>query len=92
VLQGNSGLGKPLVRVQASRQGIRLCPDKSRGGRAGQHLLARCVPNVYGKKNQHTPRCRCAGKEPEKSKRVMQALMQMDKLDIHGLQQAYEQS
>ena len=29
-----------------------------------------------------------SGKDPEKSKRVMQALMKMDKLDIQGLQQA----
>lgn len=32
-----------------------------------------------------------SGKDPEKSKRVMQALMKMDKLDIQGLQQAYDQ-
>ena len=31
-------------------------------------------------------------KDPEKSKRVMQAVMKMDKLDIQGLQQAYEQA
>jgi predicted 3-demethylubiquinone-9 3-methyltransferase (glyoxalase superfamily) len=30
-------------------------------------------------------------KDPEKSKRVMMAMMQMDKLDIQGLKQAYEQ-
>ena len=30
-------------------------------------------------------------KDPEKSKRVMQALMQMNKLDIATLKQAYEQ-
>lgn len=29
--------------------------------------------------------------EPEKSKRVMQAMMQMNKIDIAGLQRAYEQ-
>lgn len=29
-------------------------------------------------------------KDPEKSKRVMQAIMQMDKLDLHILQIAYE--
>ena len=30
-------------------------------------------------------------KDPEKSKRVMMAMMKMDKLDIQGLKQAYEQ-
>jgi predicted 3-demethylubiquinone-9 3-methyltransferase (glyoxalase superfamily) len=29
-------------------------------------------------------------KDPEKSKRVMQAMLQMDKIDIKGLQQAYD--
>jgi predicted 3-demethylubiquinone-9 3-methyltransferase (glyoxalase superfamily) len=29
-------------------------------------------------------------KDPEKSKRVMQAMLQMDKLDIERLKQAYE--
>jgi len=29
-------------------------------------------------------------KDPEKSKRVMQAMLQMDKIDIKGLQEAYE--
>jgi predicted 3-demethylubiquinone-9 3-methyltransferase (glyoxalase superfamily) len=30
-------------------------------------------------------------KDPEKSKRVMKAMLQMDKIDINGLKQAYEQ-
>ena len=29
-------------------------------------------------------------KDPEKSKRVMEAMLQMDKIDIQGLQEAYE--
>jgi predicted 3-demethylubiquinone-9 3-methyltransferase (glyoxalase superfamily) len=29
--------------------------------------------------------------DPEKSKRVMQAMLQMDKIDIKRLQQAYQQ-
>jgi predicted 3-demethylubiquinone-9 3-methyltransferase (glyoxalase superfamily) len=29
--------------------------------------------------------------DPEKSKRVMKAMLQMDKIDIRGLKQAYEQ-
>jgi predicted 3-demethylubiquinone-9 3-methyltransferase (glyoxalase superfamily) len=32
-----------------------------------------------------------ADKDPEKSKRVMKAMLQMDKIDIKGLKQAYEQ-
>jgi len=31
-------------------------------------------------------------KDPEKSKRVMQAMLQMSKIEIQGLKQAYEQS
>jgi len=30
-------------------------------------------------------------KDAEKAKRVMQAMLQMDKLDIKGLMQAYDQ-
>jgi hypothetical protein len=30
--------------------------------------------------------------DPEKSKRVMKAMLQMDKIDINGLQQAYEKA
>jgi predicted 3-demethylubiquinone-9 3-methyltransferase (glyoxalase superfamily) len=41
------------------------------------------VPNVLGKLMQD--------KDPEKSKRVMEAMLQMDKLDIKTLKQAYEQ-
>jgi len=29
-------------------------------------------------------------RDPEKSKRVMQAMLQMDKLDISGLRRAYD--
>jgi len=31
-------------------------------------------------------------KDPEKSKRVMEAMLQMDKIDIEPLQRAYEGS
>ncbi len=41
------------------------------------------VPTVLGKL--------LADKDPEKANRVMKALMQMKKLDIKGLQQAYDQ-
>ncbi len=40
------------------------------------------VPTALGKLMQD--------KDPEKSKRVMQAMMKMDKIDIAGLQKAYE--
>jgi len=30
-------------------------------------------------------------KDPEKSQRVMKAMLQMDKIDIKGLEQAYKQ-
>jgi len=32
----------------------------------------------------------CGDKDPEKSKRVIQAMLQMDKLDIKTLKQAYD--
>jgi predicted 3-demethylubiquinone-9 3-methyltransferase (glyoxalase superfamily) len=41
------------------------------------------IPTVLGKLLQD--------KDPEKSKRVMQAMLQMDKIEIKALQQAYEQ-
>jgi predicted 3-demethylubiquinone-9 3-methyltransferase (glyoxalase superfamily) len=41
------------------------------------------VPTVLGKMMQD--------KDPQKAGRVMQAMLQMDKIDIKTLQQAYEQ-
>jgi predicted 3-demethylubiquinone-9 3-methyltransferase (glyoxalase superfamily) len=41
------------------------------------------IPNALGQMLQD--------KDPAKSQRVMKAMMQMDKIDIKGLQQAYEQ-
>lgn len=41
------------------------------------------IPSVLGKMLQD--------KDPEKAKRVMQAMLQMDKIDIQRLQQAYDQ-
>jgi predicted 3-demethylubiquinone-9 3-methyltransferase (glyoxalase superfamily) len=42
------------------------------------------IPSVLGKLLQD--------KDPAKSKRVMQAMLQMDKIDIQRLQQAYDQA
>jgi predicted 3-demethylubiquinone-9 3-methyltransferase (glyoxalase superfamily) len=42
------------------------------------------VPTILGKL--------LGDKDPQKSKRVMEAMMKMIKLDINGLQQAYEQN
>ena len=42
------------------------------------------IPNALGKFLQE--------KDPAKSKRVMNAMLQMDKIDIQGLQRAYEQA
>ena len=55
---------------------------------------SRCgwLKDKYGLSWQITPTAlgRMLGdKDPEKSKRVMQAMLQMSKLDINGLQQAY---
>jgi len=41
------------------------------------------IPNALGQM--------LGDKDPEKSKRVMQAMLQMDKIDIQRLKQAYEQ-
>jgi predicted 3-demethylubiquinone-9 3-methyltransferase (glyoxalase superfamily) len=41
------------------------------------------IPNALGRMLQD--------KDPEKSKRVMKAMLQMDKINIEALQQAYEQ-
>ena len=40
------------------------------------------IPNALGQM--------LGDRDPEKSKRVMQAMLQMDKIDIQGLKQAYE--
>lgn len=42
------------------------------------------IPNALGRMLQE--------KDPAKSQRVMKAMMQMDKIDIQGLQRAYAQS
>ena len=42
------------------------------------------IPNALGRFLQE--------KDPAKSKRVMNAMLQMDKIDIQGLQRAYEQA
>jgi predicted 3-demethylubiquinone-9 3-methyltransferase (glyoxalase superfamily) len=47
----------------------------------GNHLI---IPSALGKL-LHDP-------DPEKSKRVMQAMLQMTKIDIKGLKKAHEQS
>ena len=63
----------------------------SEGGAKGQcgwlkdkyGLSWQIVPTVLGEL--------MSGPDPEKSKRVMQAMLQMTKIDIKGLKQAYEQ-
>jgi predicted 3-demethylubiquinone-9 3-methyltransferase (glyoxalase superfamily) len=63
----------------------------SEGGEKGQcgwlkdkyGLSWQIVPTVLGEL--------MSGPDPEKSKRVMQAMLQMTKIDIKGLKQAYEQ-
>ena len=46
-------------------------------------LTWQIIPSILGRLLQD--------KNPEKAKRVMQAMMQMVKIDIRGLQQAYDQ-
>src|ERR1700680_5094449 len=45
-------------------------------------LSCQIIPSALGKM--------LGDKDPEKSKRVMEAMLQMDKIDIKGLQKAYE--
>ena len=45
-------------------------------------LAWQIIPSALGKM--------LGDKDPEKSKRVMEAMLQMDKIDIKGLQKAYE--
>ncbi len=79
-----------LVNCEAQQEVDELWAKLSEGGapdRCGwlkdkYGLSWQIVPTILGKLMQD--------KDPKKSQRVMNALMQMDKLDIARLQQAYE--
>jgi len=79
-----------LVNCKTQEEVDELWEKLSEGGEQGQcgwlkdkyGLSWQIVPTVLGEMLQD--------KDPEKSKRVMHAMLQMHKLDIKRLQQAYE--
>jgi predicted 3-demethylubiquinone-9 3-methyltransferase (glyoxalase superfamily) len=78
-----------LVSCETQEEVDRLWEKLSEGGRKDRcgwlqdkfGLSWQIVPSVLGRMLHD--------KDPEKSKRVMQAMLQMDKLDIAGLERAY---
>jgi predicted 3-demethylubiquinone-9 3-methyltransferase (glyoxalase superfamily) len=80
-----------FVNCESQEEVDELWERLSQGGEKGQcgwlkdkyGVSWQIVPNVLGKL--------MGGKDPEKSKRVMQAMLRMQKIDIKALQQAYEQ-
>jgi predicted 3-demethylubiquinone-9 3-methyltransferase (glyoxalase superfamily) len=79
-----------FVRCRTQREVDRLWQKPSQGGKEVQcgwltdkyGLSWQIVPEILGKL--------LADKDPAKSERVMQAMLQMVKLDIKALQQAYK--
>jgi predicted 3-demethylubiquinone-9 3-methyltransferase (glyoxalase superfamily) len=80
-----------LVNCETQDEVDRLWEKLSEGGEPGPcgwlkdkyGLSWQIVPTALGEMLQ--------GKDPKKTERVMQALLQMKKLDIAGLKRAYEQ-
>jgi predicted 3-demethylubiquinone-9 3-methyltransferase (glyoxalase superfamily) len=80
-----------LVRCATQQELDELWEKLSAGGAKGRcgwltdkyGVSWQVVPDVLGKMMQ--------GPDPKKSERAMQALLQMDKLDLQRLQDAYEQ-
>jgi predicted 3-demethylubiquinone-9 3-methyltransferase (glyoxalase superfamily) len=80
-----------FVNCESQEEVDELWERLSQGGEKGQcgwlkdkyGVSWQIVPNVLGKL--------MGGNDPEKSKRVMQAMLRMQKIDIKALQQAYEQ-
>ena len=79
-----------LVNCETQEEVDRFWEKLSEGGEKSQcgwlkdkyGLSWQIVPTVLGEMMQD--------KDPEKTKRVMEAMLQMDKLDIKSLKQAYE--
>ena len=62
-------------------------------GQGGKEVQCGWIDDKYGLSWQIIPTALgklMGDKDPAKSSRVMQAMLQMDKLDIQGLQRAYE--
>jgi predicted 3-demethylubiquinone-9 3-methyltransferase (glyoxalase superfamily) len=79
-----------FVNCETQQEVDELWEKLSQGGEKGRcgwlkdkfGLSWQIIPSTLGKLLQ--------GKDPEKSKRAMQAMMKMDKIDIAGLQKAYD--
>jgi predicted 3-demethylubiquinone-9 3-methyltransferase (glyoxalase superfamily) len=79
-----------FVNVETQQEVDELWEKLSAGGKKDRcgwlkdkyGLSWQIVPSILGKLMH--------GSDPEKSKRVMQAMMKMDKLDIQKLQEAYD--
>ena len=80
-----------FVNCKTQEEVDELWEKLSRGGQKGRcgwlkdkfGLSWQIIPSVLGEL--------LAGKDPAKSQRVMQAMLQMDKIDIKRLQQAHDQ-
>src|SRR6266581_8892794 len=80
-----------LVNCKTQEEVDELWEKLSAGGEKGQcgwlkdkyGLSWQVIPSILGKLLHD--------KDPAKAKRVMQAMLQMNKIDIKGLQQAYDQ-
>ena len=79
-----------LVSCETQEEIDELCAKLAEGGEVGQcgwlkdkfGLSWQLVPSILGKMMQD--------RDPEKARRVMEAMMQMGKLDIARLKRAYE--
>ncbi len=79
-----------FVNCETQQEVDELWEKLSQGGEKGRcgwlkdkfGLSWQIIPSALGQLLQ--------GKDPEKSKRAMQAMMKMDKIDIAGLQKAYD--
>ncbi len=80
-----------IVNCETQQEVDRLWDKLSEGGEKGQ---CGWLKDKYGVSWQIVPRVlgeMLQDKDPKKSERVMKALLQMKKIDIKGLRQAYEQ-
>jgi len=81
-----------FVNCETQQELDELWEKLSAGGEKG-----RCgwLKDKYGLSWQIIPKVLgelLADKDPKKSQRVMKAMLQMDKIDVNGLKQAYEQT
>jgi predicted 3-demethylubiquinone-9 3-methyltransferase (glyoxalase superfamily) len=81
-----------FVNCETQQEVDELWEKLSEGGEKG-----RCgwLKDKYGLSWQIIPKALgelLADKDPKKSQRVMKAMLQMDKIDVKGLKQAYEQT